>query len=186
LSYRILADSVLLFHFAFVVFVVVGGFLVLRWRSALWLHPPAALWGVLIQFGGWTCPLTPLENHLRALGGQAGYSGGFVEHYLFSVLYPAGLTRGVQLVLGLGVLVLNLWVYHHLFRRMRRIGTSTAADTGEPVSGAGPGPLTASRAQPPPAAETTHRPGDHPRVRPSLGEPDRAGARTVVPVPPVR
>jgi hypothetical protein len=117
--YRFLADSVLLVHFGFVVFAVLGGLLVLRWRPVVWLHVPAAVWAVLIQFGGWTCPLTPLENHLRRLGGQAGYSGGFVEHYLLSILYPAGLTRGIQLVLGSLVLVTTLGVYGYLAVRSR-------------------------------------------------------------------
>jgi hypothetical protein len=126
--YRSMAEFVLLFHFGFVVFVVLGGLLILRWRSAAWLHAPAASWAVLIQFAGWTCPLTPLENHLRNLGGQAGYSGGFVEHYLLSVLYPAGLTRDIQLVLGLGVLVLTLSVYTvSSRRRMRMKADRTAA-----------------------------------------------------------
>jgi hypothetical protein len=117
--YRVLADSVLLLHFGFVAFVVLGGLLALRWRPALWLHLPAACWGVLVQLAGWTCPLTPLENHLRHQGGQAGYSGGFVEHYLLSVLYPTGLTRGTQLVLGAGVLVLTLGVYGYMVARSR-------------------------------------------------------------------
>jgi hypothetical protein len=115
--YRLLADSVLVFHLGFVVFVLVGGLLVARRPAAAWLHLPAAGWGVLVQFGGWICPLTPLENHLRMLGGQAGYSGGFVEYYLLSVLYPDGLTRGIQLVLSLCVLTINLGVYGYLLCR---------------------------------------------------------------------
>jgi hypothetical protein len=109
--YRALADTVLVLHLAFVLFAVGGGLLVLYRRSVAWLHVPAAAWAGLISLGGWICPLTPLENHLRHLGGQAGYAGGFVEHYLLSVLYPDGLTRGVQVALGIGVLVLNLVVY---------------------------------------------------------------------------
>jgi hypothetical protein len=84
------------------------------------LHLPAAAWGALIEFQGWICPLTPLENSLRASAGQAGYRGGFIEHYLLPVLYPAGLTRGVQLALGSGVIVVNLVVYGFLMARWRR------------------------------------------------------------------
>jgi hypothetical protein len=109
--YRILADTVLVLHLAFVLFAVGGGLLVLYRRSVAWLHVPAAAWAALISLAGWICPLTPLENALRRMGGEAGYAGGFVEHYLLSVLYPDGLTRGVQVALGVGVLVLNLVVY---------------------------------------------------------------------------
>jgi hypothetical protein len=115
--YRLLADGVLLVHFGFVVFVVVGGVLVLRRPRLAWLHLPAAAWGVLVQVGNWTCPLTPLENLLRERGGQAGYSGGFVEHYLLSVLYPAGMTYGMHLALGGVVLAVNLYVYGRVLRR---------------------------------------------------------------------
>src|SRR5687768_9467999 len=117
--YRALADLVVVVHIAFVAFVVFGGLLVLRRPRLAWLHLPAAVWGVMIEFAGWTCPLTPLENALRLRGGEAGYSGGFVEHYLLPVLYPAGLTRGVQLVLGSIVLALNLAVYSAIIARRR-------------------------------------------------------------------
>jgi hypothetical protein len=148
MAFRILADSVLLLHLSFVVFVVAGGWMALRWRPLLWLHLPAAAWGALVQLGGWICPLTPLENHLRSLGGQAGYEGGFLEHYLLSVLYPAGLTRGMQLALGCAVLLLNLLVYRRLLR-----GSACAEDragsAGEDASagaGGAPGGALASRA----------------------------------------
>ena len=91
--------------------MVLGGLLVLRWRRAAWVHLPAAVWGVVIEWAGWICPLTPLENQLRKLGGEAGYPGGFVEHYVLPALYPAGLTREVQLALGILVIVLNAVVY---------------------------------------------------------------------------
>jgi hypothetical protein len=104
----------------FVLFVVLGGLLVLRWPRLAWLHLPAAVWGALIEFAGWICPLTPLENRLRRAGGTAGYAGGFVEHYLLPVLYPVGLTRGVQYVLGAGVVLVNAAVYWWVFRRVRR------------------------------------------------------------------
>jgi len=119
--YRLLADLVVLVHSAFVLFVVLGGLLALRWPRAAWVHLPAALWGAGIEFAAGICPLTPLENHLRRLGGEAGYRGGFVEHYVLPVLYPEGLTHGVQLVLGTFVLLLNLVVYAFVWRRSRKL-----------------------------------------------------------------
>ena len=118
--YRALADLVLVVHLTFVLFVVLGGLLVLRWPRAARLHVPAAIWGVLIEYTGWICPLTPLENSLRTRGGEMGYSGGFIEHYIQPLLYPAGLTRSTQLVLGSLVLVLNLTAYGIVVSRMRR------------------------------------------------------------------
>jgi len=120
LIYRALADLVLVVHLAFVLFVVLGGLLVLRWPRLAWLHVPAAIWGVLIEYTGWICPLTPLENSLRMRGGEAGYSGGFIEHYIQPLLYPAGLTRSTQVVLGSLALVLNLTAYVIVVSRMRR------------------------------------------------------------------
>ena len=117
MPYRTLADLVLVFHLAFVLFVVLGGLLVLRWPKLAWAHLPAAGWGALIEFAGWICPLTPLEQRLRVLAGQAGYEGGFIEHYVTAWLYPSGLTRTVQLVLGAAVLALNLAIYTRLLRR---------------------------------------------------------------------
>ena len=120
--YRILADLVLVLHLGFVLFVVLGGLLALRWRWAVWLHLPAAAWGALISFAGWVCPLTPLENYFRRLGGAAGYSGGFVEHYIVALLYPSGLTRSLQIALGVMVIVLNLVIYARVFRLLRGRG----------------------------------------------------------------
>ena len=117
--YRVLADLILVVHFAFVLFVVLGGLLVLRWPLVAWLHIPAAIWGVLIEYTGWICPLTPLENSFRLKGGEAGYSGGFIQHYIQPILYPAGLTRSTQLVLGSLVLILNLAAYGIVFARTR-------------------------------------------------------------------
>ena len=117
--YRALADLVLVLHLAFVLFVVLGGLLVLRWPWVGFLHIPAAVWGVLIEYMGWICPLTPLENSLRVRGGEAGYTGGFIEHYIQPVLYPAGLTRGTQIVLGSVALLVNLAAYAVLVLRMR-------------------------------------------------------------------
>jgi hypothetical protein len=115
--YRVLADVVVVVHLAFVLFVVLGALLVLRWRWVVWLHVPAAVWGALIEFRGWVCPLTPLENRLRALGGAAGYPGGFVQHYILPVLYPGELTRTVQIVLGVFVVAMNVAVYGWLLHR---------------------------------------------------------------------
>jgi cobalamin synthase len=117
--YRILADLVVGAHALFVAFVVIGGLLALRWAWLAALHLPAAVWGALIEFQGWICPLTPLEKSLRAAAGEAGYQGGFIEHYLLPVLYPAGLTHGVQLVLGSAVVAINLVVYGLLLLRRR-------------------------------------------------------------------
>ncbi len=117
--YRILADAVVLVHAAFVAFVVIGGFLAWRWRWVVWLHVPCALWGIAIEYAGWICPLTPLENALRARAGLEGYRGGFVEHYVIPALYPAGLARPTQVVLGTLVLVVNLVAYGVLIRRLK-------------------------------------------------------------------
>lgn len=117
--YRFLADLVVVLHSAFVLFVVLGGLFALRWPRAAWLHLPAAIWGAGIEFLAGICPLTPLENHLRRLGGEAGYSGGFVEHYVLPVLYPEELTRGVQLAIGMFVVVLNVGIYAVVWRRRR-------------------------------------------------------------------
>ncbi len=116
----VLAEAVVVLHFCFVLFVLFGGALALRWPKVAWGHLPAAAWGALISFAGWVCPLTPLEKWLRREGGAAGYEGGFVEHYILPVLYPRGLTPGIQIVLGLIVIVLNLLVYRHVYRQARR------------------------------------------------------------------
>jgi hypothetical protein len=123
LIYRVLADVVLMVHLAFVLFVVLGGLLVLRWPRLAWLHVPAAIWGVLIEYTGWICPLTPLENSYRTRGGEAGYTGGFIQHYIQPVLYPAGLTRGTQIVLGSLALLVNLTAYFVVIARRNRLAT---------------------------------------------------------------
>lgn len=118
--YSWLADSVVVVHAAFVLFVIGGGFLALRWRRLVWLHAPAAVWGVLIEFAGWVCPLTPLENAFRARAGDAGYAGGFIEHYLLRALYPSGLTPAYQWVLGGAALSVNVVAYALIIRQERR------------------------------------------------------------------
>ncbi|MCO6057750.1 DUF2784 domain-containing protein [Pseudomonas sp. MOB-449] len=118
MSYRIAADAVLLLHLAFILFVVLGGLLVLNWPRLALLHLPAATWGATVEFFHLVCPLTPLENRLRRAAGEQGYSGGFIEHYLVPLIYPAGLTPGIQLWLGVFVLVINLVPYCLLAKRL--------------------------------------------------------------------
>jgi len=120
LLFSVAADLVASLHFAFVVFVLLGGLLVVRWPQWAWLHLPAVAWGVSIELMGWLCPLTPLENRLRNEAGLAGYEGGFVEHYLLPVLYPESLTRSVQIVLGLLVLLINVGLYGSMLRKRGR------------------------------------------------------------------
>lgn len=115
--YRALADLVVILHLGFVVFAVGGALLVLRWRRLVWVHVPAAVWAALIEFAGWICPLTPLEKWLRLQGGGSGYPGGFVAHYILPILYPQGLTREVQIVLGVLVILINLGIYGWLITR---------------------------------------------------------------------
>lgn len=121
MAWGALADAVVLFHLLFVAFAVGGGLLAFRWRWIPWLHLPALGWAAFVEFTGRICPLTPLENHLRAAAGAEAYAGGFVEHYLLPVLYPAGLTRELQWALGAGLVAFNLAVYALLaWRRLRR------------------------------------------------------------------
>ena len=115
--YRFLAELVLVAHLAFILFVLFGGLFALRWRRARWIHLPAAAWGAAVEFFGWFCPLTPLENALRRAGGSVGYEGGFIERYLMPIVYPAELTRDVQLLLGTGLILFNVAVYVVVWRR---------------------------------------------------------------------
>jgi hypothetical protein len=103
-----------------VLFVVLGGLLVLQWPGVAYLHIPAAAYGAAIEFAGWVCPLTPLENWLRRRAGGTGYSGSFIEHYILPVLYPTALTRDIQLILGLLVIAANLIIYAYVIRRLSR------------------------------------------------------------------
>lgn len=114
---RLAADAVLLVHLAFVASVMLGGLLVARRPRIAWLHLPAAAWAAWLEFGGAICPLTPLENHLRRLAGASGYAGGFVEHYLIPIVYPAGLTAQAQRWLGVLVVAVNLAIYLRIAAR---------------------------------------------------------------------
>ena len=121
MPYRILADLVVVMHLAFVLFAVLGGFLLLKWKRCAWIHVPTVLWAALIEFAGWVCPLTPLENWLRERGGAIAYRSGFVEHYILPLLYPAVLTRRLQIILGLLVLILNLAIYGWVLLRIAKV-----------------------------------------------------------------
>ena len=117
--YKLAADAVVLLHLGFVLFVVAGGLLVFKWRWIALLHLPAVVWAVLLEFCGWLCPLTPLELSLRETGGQAGYSGGFIEHYILPVLYPVELGTTLQIAMGSFVVVINVALYGWLLWRLK-------------------------------------------------------------------
>ena len=118
--HRLAADAMLMLHLGFILFVLLGGVLAVRWRWAPLLHLPAVAWGVYIELSGGLCPLTPLENRLRIAAGDAGYAGGFIEHYLLALIYPAGLTQDVQYVLAAIVVGVNALAYGWVWRRRRR------------------------------------------------------------------
>ena len=118
--YRFLADLVLSAHFLFALFTVLGGLLVLRWRKLMWLHLACVFWGVLIQLANWTCPLTPLESYLREMGGESGYEGGFIEYYVSLILYPEYLTVELRYLLGILLIVVNLFIYFYIFKSKLR------------------------------------------------------------------
>jgi hypothetical protein len=117
--YRGLADFTLILHFCFVLFAVFGGILVIRRRFIAWFHPPAVFWGFLVEFFHLPCPLTFFENRLRQLGGEAGYSGGFIEYFIELILYTP-ITPQFQMFLGCLLLGFNLFVYSFIFWRLRR------------------------------------------------------------------
>jgi hypothetical protein len=122
LGYLLLADGVVVLHFLFILFVLGGGLLVLRWPRLLWLHLPAAAWGAVVEVTGLICPLTFLENRLRELGGGAAYEGDFVSKYVVPIVYPERLTPRMQLLLGAIVLAANAAIYTFVWKRRRRIG----------------------------------------------------------------
>jgi len=120
---RFTADVIVLLHLAFILFVAVGGLFVLRWPRVAWVHVPAVVWGALIELAGWICPLTPLENRLRTAAGDVAYTGGFIDRYIMPIVYPAGLTRGMQLGLAAAVVIVNLIFYGTLMIRRKRRGS---------------------------------------------------------------
>ena len=113
-------------HAGFALFVIIGGWLAWRWRTLLWLHVPAVLWGIAVELTGWICPLTPLENRLRAAAGQGTYGGDFLQHYLLAALYPAGLTRIIQFALAALVVLVNVPAYYCLWRNQRTASASAS------------------------------------------------------------
>lgn len=117
MSYRIAADLLVVLHLAFIVFVLLGGLLVIRWQRVAILHLPAVAWAVLLELNGWGCPLTPWEQQLRLLAGDPGYSGGFIAHYLTPVLYPRGLDHPIQVTLAVIVILVNVLAYGWLLGR---------------------------------------------------------------------
>ncbi|MDP9131566.1 MAG: DUF2784 domain-containing protein [Nitrospirota bacterium] len=117
--YRLGVDLVVVLHLAFVIFVVAGGLLVLRWPAMAWLHVTAAAWGAIVEFTGWICPLTPLEQFLRAGAGRPTYETDFIGHYILPLLYPAALTRDIQLILGSIVLGVNVALYGWIWQRKK-------------------------------------------------------------------
>jgi Protein of Unknown function (DUF2784) len=127
MTYRLLADGVLVVHLVFIAFVVLGGLLVRRWRRVAWVHLPCVVYGAAIELWGWICPLTPLENRLRALGGERGYEGGFIEHYLLPLVYPEPLTARMQAALGIAVAAGNVVIYAWALRASRRASLNRRA-----------------------------------------------------------
>ena len=118
--YSFFSDLVVLIHFLYVIFVVIGGLLCIWWRKVIWLHLPAAVWAAFISIVGWICPLTYLENWLRLKGGETGYSAGFIIRYIDPILYPIGLTHAHQVGLGIAVVVINLAIYGYVIRSVKR------------------------------------------------------------------
>ncbi len=119
MSYRLLADSVLVFHLLFIGFVIFGGLIALRYAWVASIHIPAVCWGTFVELTGKLCPLTTLEVELRRAAGEAGYPGGFIDHYLLPIIYPAGLTRGIQFWLAGFVILINVAIYGWLLYRLR-------------------------------------------------------------------
>jgi len=113
----IAADGVVVIHLAFILFVILGGLTLFRWPWMIWIHVPTAVWGALVELLGAPCPLTPLENHLRQAGNAGVYSGGFIDHYIMPIVYPPGLTRGTQVVLGMLILAINFAIYFRYLTR---------------------------------------------------------------------
>jgi hypothetical protein len=120
MRYSVAADALVIAHLAFIMFVMLGGLLLLKWPRLIYLHLPAVAWGTLVELRGWLCPLTPLEQHYRTLAGETGYSDSFVQHYLLPLIYPAGLTRDVQTLLAMCVITINLVIYAVIYVKYQR------------------------------------------------------------------
>ena len=120
MPYSLLADLVVVIHFLFILFVIFGGLFVIRKKNWAWLHIPAALWGAIVEFTGWICPLTPVENWLRLQGGGPAYTSGFIERYVVSIIYPSFLTRSRQIFLGLAVIIINGAIYGWIIWKQRK------------------------------------------------------------------
>ena len=118
--YSFLADLLVLFHLVFILYVIAGALLIFKWTKTFWLHLPSCFWGMTVEFTGWICPLPPWEIQLRRLAGEEGYTGSFIEHYLIPIIYPSGLTREVQMVLGGTVLIVNLRLYTLILIKRRK------------------------------------------------------------------
>jgi hypothetical protein len=129
--YAVLADAVALVHFLFVLFVVAGSLLALRWPRAAWFHAPALIWALFVECAGTLCPLTPLENRLRVLGGESGYNDDFVSYWLLSLLYPASITRSLQMTLGGSLFLLNVCLYTWIWTKRRPKPVSLSTRTGK-------------------------------------------------------
>ena len=114
---RIAAEGIVVVHLIFILFVILGGLALFKWPWMIWVHVPAAVWGGLVELVGAPCPLTPLENHLRQAGNADAYSGGFIDHYIMPIVYPPGLTRQTQVVLGVLILAVNFAIYFKFFTR---------------------------------------------------------------------
>lgn len=132
--YNVLADLVVAAHGLFILFVVAGGLAVWRWPGLAWIHIPCVIWGAWIEFSGGICPLTPLENHWRRLAGEAGYRGGFIEHYIIPLIYPRALTPAMQIGIGVGVLMVNAVAYSLVVRRLRRQRLEGRTNTSDPAA----------------------------------------------------
>jgi uncharacterized protein DUF2784 len=129
MGYGLLADVIALAHLLFVLFVMFGALFALRWPGAIWVHAPALIWGLIVEFAGLVCPLTPLESRLRLFAGESGYKEDFLSQWLFPVLYPDFLTRDFQFFLGGSLLFMNIGLYAYVLRQ-RRIADQRSGRTG--------------------------------------------------------
>jgi hypothetical protein len=118
--YSLIADTIVIIHFLFILFVVSGGALVFRWPKLAWVHLPSVLWGALVELRGWICPLTPLENYFRSLAGNNLYSEDFIEKYLLPIIYPEKITASLQEILGIGVILVNVMIYYGVIKKYRK------------------------------------------------------------------